>query len=310
MWVLTLRVASCGSPTLPQSMICASIALDVLLTLHNIWPIIWSMWLLRWYPLPSPSVILYSRLISDYLSLNREDHVLDAGCGTGHLTYMLSPMVARSVGVDISRPTLELVNAKLGAKELIKRRLQYQGGDICNPAFGEEHAEAFTKAFSIHALEHVSDPHRFVRSLAQCLRPGGSVMAVFPNSTKHGRRFFAQVADIRDIFTNCGLSLSIYAMSQTRVGKASTRVYYRLRDCYRMLRKESLFSAGNEFHETRYYVTLETTRFSRLALSIIVAILQPVTSRLALYKLEPLDNTDQIGETEVCVLAKKEQVGL
>jgi len=77
-----------------------------------------------------------------------------------------------------------------------------------------------------------------------------------------------------------------------------------------MLRKESRFSAGNEFHETRYYATLETTRFSRWALSIIVAILQPVTSRLALYKLEPLDNTDQIGETEVCVLATKEQVGL
>ena len=132
-------------------------------------------------------------------------------------------------------------------------------------------------------------------------------MVVFPNSRKHGRNFFDQTTDVRDLFAHCGLSPMLFAMSGTRLRKVIAKAYYSLRNCYRMVRKESNFPSGNEFHETRYYATLERARFARLALSIVIAALQPVASRLTLYRLEPLKNTGNIEETEICVLATKQE---
>ena len=251
-------------------------------------PICQAVRVARWYPLPNMGAIFYSGLVISLLNLDRQDRILDAGCGTGHLTYLLAPRVAKTVGIDISQPTMELINAKVGMKKLINRRLEYHCKDICEPDFGEQYREAFTKVFSIHVLEHVSDPARFVRSLAQCLRPGGSMMIVFPNSRNHGRNFFNQAGEVRDLFVYCEFSPMLYTMSGTCMRKGIAKAYYSLRNFYRMVRKESHFSSSNEFHETRYYATLKTTHFSRLALSIVIGVLQPLASQAALYRLKPL----------------------
>lgn len=259
----------------------------------------------RRYPLPNSGAIFHSGLVLRCLDLDRRDHVLDAGCGTGHSTYVLAPKVTRSVGVDVSQPTIAFINSRAHARELTNRRLEYRCEDLCEPAFGERYGEAFTKAYSIHVLEHVSDPARFVRSLAQCIRPGGSVMVVFPNSRTHGRNFFPEATEIGDLFTRCGLFPVLYVMSRTFAGKVIAKVYYGLRNCYRMVRKESRFCSGNEFHETRYFATLDTTGFARLALSVVIEALLPLASRLSLYRLEPLGNN--IEGKEICALAKKQE---
>ena len=75
--------------------------------------------LARWYPLPNMGTIFYSGLVVSLLNLDRQDRVLDAGCGTGHLTYLLASRVAETIGVDISQPTIEFINSKLGVEGLI-----------------------------------------------------------------------------------------------------------------------------------------------------------------------------------------------
>jgi 2-polyprenyl-3-methyl-5-hydroxy-6-metoxy-1,4-benzoquinol methylase len=262
---------------------------------------------ISWYPLPSPSTIFYSSLILSGLNLNQGDRILDAGCGTGHLTYILAPKVAKSIGVDISQPTVDFISARLGAEELARRRLEYYCRDICDPAFGEQYGETFTKAFSVHVLEHVSNPAAYVHSLAQCIRPGGSMMVVFPNSRTHGRNFFERTTDVSDLFSHSGLTPMLHAMSATPLKEQTSKVYYALRNCYRMIRKESFLSSGDEFHQTRYYQTLGTTRFMRLALSIAIEALQPAMSRAILYRLKPLENATRMEEGEFCVLATKQQ---
>ena len=132
-------------------------------------------------------------------------------------------------------------------------------------------------------------------------------IVVFPNSRTHGRNFFAEAREVRDLFVRCGLFPVLYATSRTFAGKVIAKVYYGLRDCYRMVRKESRFSSGNEFHETRYLCDPEYDPLCpHRSITCYPGIL-PLASRVSLYRLEPLENTTRIEGREICVLATKQQ---
>jgi SAM-dependent methyltransferase len=96
-----------------------------------------------------------------------EERVLDVGCGAGFTLEWLRQKRARAVGVDLS---LRMASACSRA-----------GHVAC---VQDMEALGFRAAFDwvlcVGSLEFVRDPQRAVRNFAQCLRPGGSLVLLFP----------------------------------------------------------------------------------------------------------------------------------
>jgi ubiquinone/menaquinone biosynthesis C-methylase UbiE len=91
---------------------------------------------------------------------------LDAGCGTGSLTFALAEFVAEAVGVDTNVEYLEAGRASAPPN------VRLLEGDVMALPFG--YAE-FDLACCHRVLHHVRRPELAVSELARVARPGGRV---------------------------------------------------------------------------------------------------------------------------------------
>ena len=91
---------------------------------------------------------------------------LDAGCGTGALTFALASFVAEVVGVDTNTEYLEAGRAAAPSN------VRLVEGDVTALPFG--YAE-FDLACCHRVLHHVRRPELAVSELARVTRPGGSI---------------------------------------------------------------------------------------------------------------------------------------
>jgi len=95
------------------------------------------------------------------------DRVLDVGCGAGFTLQWLREQRAKAVGVDLSQQMARICHVA--------------GNLVCvqdMEALGFR--ESFDWVLCVGSLEFVRDPQRAVRNFARCLRPGGSLVLLFP----------------------------------------------------------------------------------------------------------------------------------
>ncbi|NGX46881.1 MAG: Erythromycin 3''-O-methyltransferase [Chlamydiae bacterium] len=118
---------------------------------------------------------LYEKIF-DLLAVNKEDTVLEIGCGLGNGCILLNKTCAPSyiIGIDASKAQIRRANeyhkaSLLGSEDTIK--------------FGVSKAEnlqiaenSITKAFSLEALQHFSSPDRFLKSLFKILKTNGKLV--------------------------------------------------------------------------------------------------------------------------------------
>jgi ArsR family transcriptional regulator len=95
----------------------------------------------------------------------------DLGCGSGHLTALLAPYVARVIGVDASPSMLERAKARLGSLPGVELR----GGDLEALPIGDGELDA--AIFSL-VLHHSPDPRRVLAEAARALKDGGRMLLV------------------------------------------------------------------------------------------------------------------------------------
>lgn len=94
--------------------------------------------------------------------------VLDLGCGAGHVSFHVAPLVAEVVAYDLSEPMLEVVAQAAVERELSNLRT-VQGAAECLPfADGE-----FDFVFSRYSAHHWSDLGLALREARRVLKPGG-----------------------------------------------------------------------------------------------------------------------------------------
>jgi len=97
--------------------------------------------------------------------------VLDVGCGGGLLAEGMARRGARVTGIDLSPAALEV--ARLHALE---SGVTVEYREMAAEDLAEAERGAFDLVTCLEMLEHVPDPVRAVRSLAQLVRPGGHVI--------------------------------------------------------------------------------------------------------------------------------------
>lgn len=107
------------------------------------------------------------------LPLRGNEIVLDAGCGTGRLTFELGALLpsGRVVGVDISENMLREARGRV--PDSLAGRTSFVAADMQDLPF----TEIFDGIFSTAAFHWVLDHNRLFRSLFAALRPGGWLCA-------------------------------------------------------------------------------------------------------------------------------------
>jgi trans-aconitate 2-methyltransferase len=111
--------------------------------------------------------------VLERLRLNGDETVMDAGCGTGRLTALLLERLPRGrvVAVDLSQNMLEEARAHLAPR--FGGRVDFVRADLASLPFDQ----SFDGVFSTAAFHWVPDHERLFRSLYECLKPGGWLVA-------------------------------------------------------------------------------------------------------------------------------------
>jgi len=103
--------------------------------------------------------------------LTREWVVADLGCGTGNVSELLAPCVARVVAVDSSMAMLDAARLRLrGVKNV-----EFVEGELTRLPLADASVDAAVLALVLH---HVERPDSALREAARVLRPGGVVLVV------------------------------------------------------------------------------------------------------------------------------------
>jgi ubiquinone/menaquinone biosynthesis C-methylase UbiE len=129
-----------------------------------------------WFRTPIGRLVrqVEGELISELVSPLPREKLLDVGCGTGVFTTDFLGAVSSVVGLDISRPMLNLalikaVGAPFSVVQADMRQLPFRGN-------------LFDKAVSITALEFIAESKTAVDELFRVTRPGGFVIVATLNS--------------------------------------------------------------------------------------------------------------------------------
>ncbi len=96
------------------------------------------------------------------------EHILDVGCGTGHLTAQIAANGALTYGIDQSPEMIR--QARLKFPEL--------RFDVMD-AREISQEESFDAVFSNATLHWIKEPERVIRGIVEVLKPGGRFVAEF-----------------------------------------------------------------------------------------------------------------------------------
>ena len=110
------------------------------------------------------------RRVMAELDLGPGRRVLDVGCGAGETTLALAATGAQAVGVDISRPLLEVARARSQALP----NVEFLEADAQAQAF----PEPFDAVFSRFGVMFFADPIAAFTNLRRALKPGGRLAFV------------------------------------------------------------------------------------------------------------------------------------
>ncbi len=104
------------------------------------------------------------------LDVQKNDIVLDAGCGVGGTSiWMTEKYGAKVVGINIVEKQVNLAN-KYAKGRKADNLVSFVLGDYCKTQFPDS---SFDKIFAVESVCHTGDKEAFVMELYRLLKPGG-----------------------------------------------------------------------------------------------------------------------------------------
>jgi SAM-dependent methyltransferase len=110
-------------------------------------------------------------LFLDFAGVADGERIIDVGCGTGSLTFLIPARanISTIAAIDYEEQFVDALKQRNTDPRIIASR-----GDACALPFGENQ---FDRALSLLVLHFVSDPDQAVREMLRVVRPGGIVAA-------------------------------------------------------------------------------------------------------------------------------------
>ncbi|OHB54813.1 MAG: hypothetical protein A2173_09960 [Planctomycetes bacterium RBG_13_44_8b] len=113
-----------------------------------------------------------SQIIADFICkkipLNKKFEVLDYGCGTGLLTFLLADKVASVCCADVSDGMLTEVQKKIDARNV--KNVRTVNFDIIKDKPLDKKFDLIVSAMTMH---HIADAPAAITKLTELLKPGG-----------------------------------------------------------------------------------------------------------------------------------------
>ena len=109
--------------------------------------------------------------VIETVKLDTTKTVLDYGCGTGLLSFLLSEKVKQIKAADTSSGMLDQIRNKLSQTKI--RNIEPVIFDIETQPLPNEHYDVIVSSMTLH---HLNDVPGAIRKLCQLLKPGGSIV--------------------------------------------------------------------------------------------------------------------------------------
>jgi len=100
-------------------------------------------------------------------------YILDVGCGTGKLAYMIAKKGGKVKGIDYSTTAIETALSKYNHPNL-----SYEKIDVSKKISGK-----YDVIISIGTLEHMDQPYTMLKKFKNHLKPKGKIIITSPNWT-------------------------------------------------------------------------------------------------------------------------------
>lgn len=120
------------------------------------------------YDTQHPFVAEYGKALLEFIPVNREQSILDLGCGTGTLTARLAGLARRVVGVDSSRNMIETAKKQF-------HTIPFAVYDALDLPFDHE----FDLVFSNAVFHWIHDHAALLKSIHKVLRQRGLLVCEF-----------------------------------------------------------------------------------------------------------------------------------
>lgn len=106
------------------------------------------------------------RRVEEFLDPERDDRILEIGCGRGFLTREVRRVAPATIGIDVN-PEAVANGVTRGLRVMDARELAFPD-------------ESFDKIYSFHAIEHIPNLRSAFAEIDRVLKPGGLALLVYP----------------------------------------------------------------------------------------------------------------------------------
>lgn len=118
--------------------------------------------------------------VKELLVLERSDHVLEIGFGTGKLISEMAELTGEGLieGIDFS-DTMVAMAARRNKRHIAQGRVKVVRGDFEKAAYPDG---CFDKVCSTNTIYFWSDPENYLKRILALLKPGGKLILAFEDS--------------------------------------------------------------------------------------------------------------------------------
>ena len=121
--------------------------------------------------------LFLNNFMEEMLSLEKSDHVLEIGFGTGKLIFNMAKLVKSGIieGIDLSN-TMVVIAEKKNKKYISKGKVIISQGDFENFTYNDN---SFDKICSSNTIYFWPHPYDYIKKIKRILKPGGKVVLAF-----------------------------------------------------------------------------------------------------------------------------------